>query len=352
MHSLMWWWATAYCISLQISETTQILGTLLWPCLSSWLWPMTSKIVYHVYVLYVVRWIRIHMYSSRDFNIYGWTFETKCSCAPPNVGSNTLKHILLSTAENSLDLRNSSERIDKSLLRKHGITSLNTFRPVQAKYMLHNFRKIMFVRHPLERLVSVYNSKFGTMNYQHTEFQKLFSRTIIRKIRFNAKTEVRRNWRNVTFQELVRFVINLWENGDELDAYLTPISDICFPCGISYDFVGYLENFVDDTQSVFASLSNTYQRITKRSWTHRRSYNETTIRDVYRSIPKTDIFKLSEVYNIDFYMHAYNLDDVLHRWLRCFCSPIASMVHAKMTINFATTIFTRGALHCLLVPSM
>ena len=273
-------------------------------------------------------------------------------CAPPNVGSNTLKHILLSTSEDSLNLRNSSERIHESLLRKRGITSLDTFRPVQANHMLHNFRKIMFVRHPLERLASVYNSKFDTINYQYEEFQKHFRRTIIRKFRLNATTEVRRNGRNVTFQELVNFVINLWENGDELDIYLTPISDICFPCGISYDFVGYLENFVDDTQSVFASLSNTYQRIMKRFLTHRRRYNEATIRDVYRLIPKTDIFKLSEVYNIDFYMHAYNLDDVVHWWWRCFCLPIASMAPAKKTIHVSTTIFTRGALYCLLVPEM
>ena len=271
-------------------------------------------------------------------------------CAPPNVGSNTLKHILLFTAEYSPNLRNSSKRIDKSLLRKHDITSLDTFRPVQAKYMLHNFRKIMFVRHPLERLASVYDSKFGTMNYKYKEFQKLFRRTIIRKFRLNATTEVRRNGRNVTFQQLVRYVINLWENGYELDMYLTPISDICFPCGISYDFIGYVENFEDDAQSVFALLPNTYQQIPKRSWTHRRRYNETTIRDVYRSIPKTDIFKLSEVYNIDFYMHAYNLDDVLHWWLRCFCLPIASMASANMTINVSTPIFTICAFHCLLVP--
>ena len=273
-------------------------------------------------------------------------------CAPPNVGSYTLKHILPSADGYSLNLRNSSERINESLLRKHGITYLNTFQPVQAKYMLHNFRKIMFVRHPFERLASVYNSKFGTINYQYTEFQKLFSRTIIRKFRLNATTEVRRNWPIVTFLELVRFVINLWENGDEFDVYLTPTSDIYFPCGISYDFVGHLANFADDTQSVFASLSNTYQRITKRFWTHRRSYNEITIRDVYRSTPKTDIFKLSEVYNIDVYLHAYNLDDVLHLWRRCVSSPIASMAHTKMTINIATTIFTRGALHCLRVPKM
>ena len=273
-------------------------------------------------------------------------------CAPPNVGSNTLKHILLSTAEYSFNLRNGSERIAKSLLGKHGITSLDTFRPVQAKHMLHNFRKIMFVRHPLERLASVYNSKFGTMNCKYEEYQKRFSRTIIQRFRLNATNETRRNRRFVTFEQLVKYVINLWENGDELDIYLTPISDICFPCGISYDFVGYLENFMDDTQSVFAPLSNTNQRITKRSWTHRRSYNETTIRDAYRSIPKADIFKLSEVYSIDFYMHEYNLDDVLLWWQRCFCSPITSMAHANMTINVATTIFTISALHCLLVRNM
>ena len=271
-------------------------------------------------------------------------------CAPPNVGSNTLKHILLSTADHFLNLRNNSERIDKSLLRKHGITSLDTFRPVQAKYMLHNFGKIMFVRHPLERLASVYNSKFGTMNYQYKEFQQRFSRTMIRKFRLNATTDVRRNGRYVTFQQMVKYVINLWENGDELDIYLTPISDICFPCGISYDFIGYIENFKDDAQSAFALLPNTYQQILKRSWTHRRRYNETTIRDVYRSIPKTDIFRLSEVYNIDFYIHAYNLDDVLHRWLRCICLPIASMAPAKITINVSTTIIMRCAFHCLLVP--
>ena len=233
-------------------------------------------------------------------------------CAPPNVGSNTLKYILLFTAGYPLNIQNTSKHIDKSLLLKYGITSLDTYRPVQAKYMLHDFRKMMFARHPLERLASVYYSKLSTASYGDKELPKLFGRAILRRFRLNATSDARRTGRNVAFQEIVKYVINMWKNGDELDIYLTPINDICFPCGISYDFIGYLDNFADDTQSVFALLSSTYQQIATLSGYHQRRFNQTTIRDVYESIPKTDILQLSGVYNVDLYMHAYNLGDLLH----------------------------------------
>ena len=233
-------------------------------------------------------------------------------CAPPNVGSNTLKYVLLFTAGYPINLQNTSKHVDKSLLLKYGITSLDTFRPVQAKYMLHNFRKMMFARHPLERLASVYYSKLSTTSYRDKTFQMLFGQAIDRRFRLNATSNSRRTGRNVAFQEMVKYVINMWENGDELDIYLTPISDICLPCGISYDFIGYLDNFVDDTQSVFALLSSTYQQIATMSGYHQRTFNQTTIRDAYESVPKMDILKLSEVYNVDLYMHVYNLGDLLH----------------------------------------
>ena len=55
-------------------------------------------------------------------------------------------------------------------LAKYGIKMLSTYTPEQIKYRLENYFKFLFVRHPMERLVSSYRSKFEKRKDNKVEY--------------------------------------------------------------------------------------------------------------------------------------------------------------------------------------
>ena len=55
-------------------------------------------------------------------------------------------------------------------LAKYGIKMLSTYSPEQIKYRLENYFKFIFVRHPMERLVSAYRSKFEKRQDNKAEY--------------------------------------------------------------------------------------------------------------------------------------------------------------------------------------
>ena len=55
-------------------------------------------------------------------------------------------------------------------LAKYGIKMLSTYTPEQIKYRLENYFKFIFVRHPMERLVSAYRSKFEKRKDNKVEY--------------------------------------------------------------------------------------------------------------------------------------------------------------------------------------
>ena len=55
-------------------------------------------------------------------------------------------------------------------LARYGIKMLSTYTPEQIKYRLENYFKFIFVRHPMERLVSSYRSKFEKRKDNKVEY--------------------------------------------------------------------------------------------------------------------------------------------------------------------------------------
>ena len=260
-------------------------------------------------------------------------------CAPPNVGSNSLKHILISAADTPVDLHDIYLHINTSVLEVHGISTLDAFRPVKAKYMLHNFRKVMFVRHPFERLASVHYSKFGKAN-EGQGVRSNLTQAKIQQTPQNASRDHRRTGRFITFSEFVKYTLYLRETSGSLNKYWKPIHDICLPCSISYDFIGYLDTFINDAQIVFGSLSYTHQKLISRFRDHRRKYNHNTIRQMYRMIPQTDISTLSKVYALDLYMQGYKTDHI-HPWWWC-CMYTSNEEHGLRVNENVTTNLSTG----------
>ena len=112
-----------------------------------------------------------------------------------------------------------------------------------VKYRLKNYYKFIFVRHPLDRLLSAYNSKFNTTKW----FRKLYLRSygpfIVNNI---TERSVNGTPDYVTFEEFLRYVVKAPKRNmnNHWSPYFEQFS-FCDPTW-TYDFIGHYETMNED----------------------------------------------------------------------------------------------------------
>ena len=124
-------------------------------------------------------------------------------------------------------------------------------RRVKRKAVFHsdffaNYTKIMFVREPVERLISA------------------FRYTIVRKAPCDAwiKEDIVRRYRSdrsltstqadVTFEEFIRYFVD----GQRIVRYPVTLEDMCKPCQVNYDYIGKFETIEVDLANILMKFSN------------------------------------------------------------------------------------------------
>ncbi|XP_021356455.1 carbohydrate sulfotransferase 11-like [Mizuhopecten yessoensis] len=139
---------------------------------------------------------------------------------------------------------------------KH-IPTLGQFDVIEAKRVLRSATTAMFVREPYERAFSGYLDKLHTIN---PNYMKNLGRPIIKMMRKNATTKSLNCGHDVTFTELIRYLVEQKRNGQllNIDHHFSPIYTHCLPCDIKYDFIGKMESFDEDTSYVM-SKTNMFQ---------------------------------------------------------------------------------------------
>ena len=156
-----------------------------------------------------------------------------------SIDNNCLQMILQGKA-NASDLH---DRESDGFLRVHSrstFVTLSQFNSSEIQRRLETYTKFMFVRHPLERLISAYRSKFQTIN-KHEFYRREYGREAVARYRAN-KSSVPPNApiNDVTFEEFTGLVLNPPKL--PLDVHWRPMTDLCHPCAVRYDFVGRHEN--------------------------------------------------------------------------------------------------------------
>ena len=96
----------------------------------------------------------------------------------------------------------------------------------------------------LNRLVSAYRDKF--LDSKSTVYQERIGREIIRQYRVNASEASLANGDDVSFPEFVHYVIERWATGRDLDVHWRPMTSLCLPCSIDYQFIGHFETLGSD----------------------------------------------------------------------------------------------------------
>ena len=130
---------------------------------------------------------------------------------------------------------------------------------VEIRSRLGNYTSFLFVRHPLDRLVSGYLNKFGTAALD-AYFPKLYAAKIKKRYggrhttHGGAASEQRSEGR-ITFEEFARWVSDPHPASGARNEHWAPMVDLCHPCSIPYTVIGKMETLFEDAQHLMRTAS-------------------------------------------------------------------------------------------------
>ncbi|XP_035697722.1 carbohydrate sulfotransferase 11-like [Branchiostoma floridae] len=156
---------------------------------------------------------------------------------------------------------NMSRREVRKFAREKRLPILSDFSEEDIWLRLATYKKFLVARNPLERLASVWSGFFVTYPvYGWNEKYSSMMETICpemktKKITCNKTIEIK--WKGNQTHQLVPFkafakAVAASANRTEFqNQHWKPISEICSPCQIHYDFVGHMENLAEDLNTFF-----------------------------------------------------------------------------------------------------
>ena len=227
-------------------------------------------------------------------------------CYIPKVACTSWKRMLVNLTGRVSTKRISTLPVHQDwFLRSVGLKLLGDYREAEASHRLETYRKYMFVRHPLERILSAYRDKFTKRNKYTIRFHHKYGRNIIRRYRKSPNEWSLRSGSDVTFAEFIKYLGHLRDVRGSFNPHWEPFYRRCDPCNIQYDVIGKLETMVNDVDQVLRDLFGLRHYV---SFPHARNghTNTTVIKDYYGTVSAEDLKKLVGVYAHDFELFGYN----------------------------------------------
>ncbi|NXP49262.1 CHSTE sulfotransferase, partial [Heliornis fulica] len=223
-------------------------------------------------------------------------------CYVPKVACSNWKRIMkvLDGALESVDVKLKMDH-------KSDLVFLGDMKPDEISYRLKNYFKFIFVRNPMERLLSAYRNKFGEIK----EYQQKYGVEIVRRYRKNGGNSA---GDDVTFSEFLRYLLD--EEVERMNEHWMPIYNLCQPCAVRYDFIGSYERLNADANYIL-------ERIQSPSFIHfpeRQSwYKPVTAETLHYYLCNTQrrlIKELLPKYILDFSLFAYPLPNITSEFCR------------------------------------
>ncbi|NXM63122.1 CHST8 sulfotransferase, partial [Illadopsis cleaveri] len=218
-------------------------------------------------------------------------------CEVPKVGCSNWKRTIFVLQS---DLNAKADEIKHvDIHRTTLIKRLVSYPPALQKEFLSNYTKVMFTRHPLERLVSAYRDKL-----LHSE--QYYSTTVADEIRAMFRKN-KNSPEKVSFQEFVNFIMT--RPPQKLDIHWKPMFLLCDPCNVHYDILGKYETLGLDSEHVLKAIGAPESMQYPSGKTHsseKRTDSDITL-EYLRQLTSQQIEKIKNLYEMDFFLFNYTM---------------------------------------------
>ncbi|KAJ7338765.1 hypothetical protein JRQ81_012667 [Phrynocephalus forsythii] len=224
-------------------------------------------------------------------------------CEVPKAGCSNWKRVLIVLS----GLANSAANITHNAVHygKH-LKKLDSYDLKGIHMRLKAYTKVIFVRDPLERLVSAFRDKF---EHPNSYYHPVFGKAIIKKYRLNADREALATGSGVTFKEFVKYLLDS-HRPVGMDTHWEQINKLCYPCFIDYDFIGKFEHLEEDAnyflRLIGAPEGMAFPHFKDRHATDKRTNSE-VVQRYLAEIPDTERQQTYDFYYLDYLMFNYTV---------------------------------------------
>ena len=176
-------------------------------------------------------------------------------------------------------------------------------KPAEVSRRLRDYYSFMFVREPMERLLSAYNNKFVVPYNQY--FKERFGRRIIKRYRKNPSALSLETGGDVRFDEFVKFITDT-KVKNRFNEHWLPFHEQCRPCAVHYNAIGSYDNLNTDVQHVMkeAHIDNIV-KFPDASRPGNKPSTKSLIQEAFVNITVEQVEKLMKIYEIDYEMFNY-----------------------------------------------
>ncbi|XP_046905673.1 carbohydrate sulfotransferase 14 [Hypomesus transpacificus] len=226
-------------------------------------------------------------------------------CYVPKVACSNWKRVLkvLSGALENV-------KVNIKMDHRSDLLFLSSLKPEEIRYRLKHYFKFMFVREPMERLLSAYKNKFGEIE----AYQKKYGAEIIRRYRKGHAKDTSVTGDDVTFTEFVRYLLD--EDVERMNEHWMPIYNLCQPCAVSYDFIGSYEQLESDAEFVLKRIGAPPHVHFPERQTWYKPVTTETLHYYLCSLPQKLLRELLPKYILDFSLFTYPLPNTTTEYCR------------------------------------
>ena len=183
-----------------------------------------------------------------------------------------------------------------------------------------SFLRMIFVRHPLERLASAYSNKIATLRENRRQPDPFYDQ-IREKIcslyaTYNAsqrpspKSTFCRRY-IPSFKNFVKYVLYEYATSNRNDMHWRSYSSLCDVCKFKYNFIGKIETMNTDFPELLNHLNLSDWDARKRR--NPSSHNPPYYRTLFLPLEDELICRLKLLYADDFHLFDYRLEDYVDR---------------------------------------
>ncbi|CAF2394539.1 unnamed protein product [Rotaria sp. Silwood2] len=187
-----------------------------------------------------------------------------------------------------------------------------------------NFTRVIFVRHPFERLASAYVDKIASLKNEPFSLYDSYRRAICRKYSSFYLTKAQKRFYRIykriskkmkepcgkitpTFEHFIHYFMS-----DSLqdDVHWQPYSKLCHVCLFKYNFIGKYETMKEDLQRLKSYLGLESINLNDAKYFTTGKTKE-YYKSLYTNLPNELICNLKYFYEDDFKLFDYRLEDYL-----------------------------------------